>query len=384
VKLATTILVSCVASLLALGTVMLCSSPEGSKHFTQQLLWEAMGIVACGIAALFDYRKLKKVSPAIFGVALILLAAVFLPRPVGLNVNGAHRWINLQVASFQPSEFAKLALIIVLAHYIDHYGRQMSLWFKPAVIKGMLLPGLIIGPVLGLIFLEPDYGTTLLLAAVASMMLIVAGARLRLLVPVALIGLAAVGYSIQNNQVRSGRMDAYFHPERHRDGKAFQQEQAMIALGSGGVVGLGLGDGRQKFGYVPENHTDFILAIIGEELGLVATLGVVLAFLGISVCGIYIAMHASDRFGMMLGCGITFLISLQSFINIGVVTTVLPNKGLPLPFVSYGGSSVLMMLTSIGLLLSVARRANEPVRRARGARGVNPFNRQDIPSTQVS
>ena len=158
----------------------------------------------------------------------------------------------------------------------------------------------------------------------------------------------------------------------------------MIALGSGGVVGLGLGDGRQKFGYVPENHTDFILAIVGEELGLVATLGVVLAFLGISVCGIYIAMHASDRFGMMLGCGITFLISLQSFINIGVVTTVLPNKGLPLPFVSYGGSSVLMMLTSIGVLLSVARRANEPVRRARGARGVNPFNRQDIPSTQVS
>ncbi len=381
VKLATTILVSCVASLLALGTVMLCSSPEGSKHFTQQLLWEAMGIVACGIAALYDYRKLKKVSPVIFGVALILLAAVFLPKPVGLNVNGAHRWINLQFASFQPSEFAKIALIIVLAHYIDRHGRQMSLWFKPAVIKGMLLPALIIGPFLGLIFLEPDYGTTLLLAAVASMMLIVAGARLRLLVPVAVIGLAAVGYSIQNNQVRSGRMDAYFHPERHRDGKAFQQEQAMIALGSGGVVGLGLGDGRQKFGYVPENHTDFILAIIGEELGLVATLGVVLAFLGISVCGIYIAMHASDRFGMMLGCGITFLIALQSFINIGVVTTVLPNKGLPLPFVSYGGSSVLMMLTSIGVLLSVARRANEPVRRARG---VNPFNRQDIPSTQVS
>jgi cell division protein FtsW len=383
VKLATTILVSCVASLLALGTVMLCSSPEGSKHFTQQLLWEAMGIVACGIVALFDYRKLKKVSPLIYCTALILLAAVFLPK-VGLGVNGARRWINLKVASFQPSEFAKLALIVVLAHYLDRHGRQMAQWFKPAVAKGMLLPGLIIGPVLGLIFLEPDYGTTLLLAAVTSMMLIVAGTRLRLLVPIALIGLAAVGYSIQHNQNRSGRMDAFFHPERHRDGKAFQQEQAKIALGSGGVVGIGLGDGRQKFGYVPENHTDFILAIVGEELGLVATLGVVLAFLGVALSGIFIATHASDRFGMMLGCGITFLISLQAFINIGVVTTVLPNKGLPLPFVSYGGSSVLMMLASVGVLLSVARRANEPVRRARGTRGVNPFNRQDIPSTQVS
>jgi cell division protein FtsW len=369
-----------VASLLALGTVMLCSSPEGSKHFTQQLLWEAMGVMACGIVALFDYRKLKKISPLIYCAALVLLAAVFLPH-VGLGVNGARRWINLRFASFQPSEFAKLALIIVLAHYLDRHGRQMSQWFKPAVVKGMLWPGLIIGPVLGLIFLEPDYGTTLLLAAVASMMLIVAGTRIRLLLPIALIGLTAVGYSIHHNQNRSGRMDAFFHPERHLDGKAYQQEQAKIALGSGGVIGVGLGDGRQKFGYVPENHTDFILAIVGEELGLIATLGVVLAFLGFALCGVYIASHASDRFGMMLGCGITFLISLQAFINIGVVTTVLPNKGLPLPFVSYGGSSVLMMLASVGVLLSVARRANEPVRRERG---VNPFNRQDIPSTQVS
>ena len=379
-KLAITILLSCVASLLALGTVMLCSSPEGSRHFTQQLMWEAMGIVGCGIAALYDYRKLKKLSPFIYCAALILLAAVFIPH-LGLNVNGARRWLNLKYASFQPSEFAKLALIIVLAHYLDRHGRQMSLWFKPAVVKGMFWPALIIGPVLGLVFLEPDYGTTLLLAAVASMMLIVAGTRLRLLIPIGLVGLAAIGYSIQNNQNRSGRMDAFFHPERHRDGKAFQQEQAKIALGSGGIVGVGLGDGRQKFGYVPENHTDFILAIVGEELGLVATLGVVLAFLAISVCGVFIATHASDRFGMMLGCGITFLISLQAFINIGVVTNVLPNKGLPLPFVSYGGSSVLMMLASIGVLLSVARRATEPVRRERGA---NPFSNQEIPSTQVS
>jgi len=380
VKLATTVLLFCVTALLALGLVMLCNSPDGSSRFTQQLLWEGMGVIACGVAALLDYRQLKKVSWIIFAVALLILVAVFLPK-IGVNKNGAHRWLNLHFALFQPSELAKLALIIMLAHYIERFGRQMPLLYKPAIVKGLLLPGLIIGTVLGLIFREPDYGTMLLLAAVSSIMLIVAGTRVRLLVPIMVVGLVAVGFSIKHNQNRSGRMDAFFHPERHLEGKAFQQYQAKIALGSGGVTGLGLGDGRQKYGYVPENQTDFILAIVGEELGLIATLGVVLAFLGIAFSGIYIAAHASDRFGMMLACGITFLISLQAFINIGVVTSALPNKGLPLPFVSYGGSSVLMMLASIGLLLSVARRAHEPVKRERG---FNPFNPQEVPSTQLS
>lgn len=380
-KFATTVLVFCVAALLALGAVMLCGSPDGSKRFSQQLLWEGLGVIACGLAALYDYRKLKKFSWVIFGTALLLLVAVFLPKPIGIHMKGAHRWINLHFASFQPSELAKLALIITLAHYIDRFGRQMPLLYKPALVKGLLWPGLIIGAVLGLIFREPDYGTMLLLAAVSSMMLIIAGTRIRLLVPIMIVGLVAVGFSIHHNQNRSGRMDAYFHPEKHLDGKGFQQYQAKIALGSGGVAGVGLGDGRQKYYYVPENHTDFILAIVGEELGLIATLGVVLAFLGIAISGVYIAAHACDRFGMMLGCGITFLISLQAFINIGVVTGALPNKGLPLPFVSYGGSSVLMMLTGVGLLLNVARHAREPVRRERG---FNPFNPQEVPSTQVS
>jgi cell division protein FtsW len=253
--------------------------------------------------------------------------------------------------------------------------------WKPAIVKGILWPGAIIGGVVGLIFLEPDYGTTLLLAAVSFIMLFVAGTRMRLIIPVMAIGLVAIGLSVAHNKNRSSRVDAFLHPERHLDGKAFQQHQAKIALGSGGLFGIGLGDGRQKYGYVPENHTDFILSIVGEELGLVATLGVVLAFLGISISGIYIAAHASDRFGMMLGLGITVLIALQAFINIGVVTMVLPNKGLPLPFVSYGGSSLLMMLTSVGVLLSVARHAHEPVRRVRAC---NPFQSRDIPSTQVS
>jgi cell division protein FtsW len=226
----------------------------------------------------------------------------------------------------------------------------------PKFGKGLLVPGAIVAPLLALIFLEPDYGTTLLLAAVSAVMLIIAGVRLTIIAPTVLVGLLAVSVSIAHNENRMQRVTAFLHPEEHREGKGFQQYQATIALGSGGLTGVGLGDGRQKFGYVPENHTDFILSIVGEELGLVATLGVVLAFLGIGFCGIYIASHACDRFGAMLACGVTFLIALQAFINIGVVTSTLPNKGLPLPFISYGGSNLCFCLLGIGILINIYRR----------------------------
>lgn len=375
-KIATTVLVFCVAALLALGTVMLFSSPKGASFVTQQLIWASIGITVAVGATLFDYRHLKKFSWLLYALTLVLLGAVFLPKPIGMYVNGAHRWINLHFASFQPSELAKLVLIIVLAHYADHFQRQMRT-FK----KGILIPGVIVLPVLGIIFLEPDYGTTLLLAAVSSVILIIAGVRLTVIAPLVLVGLLAVGFSVAHNQNRLTRVMAFLHPEEHQLGKGFQQYQATIALGSGGVTGVGLGDGRQKHGFVPENHTDFILSIIGEELGLIATLGVIIAFFAILIGGVIIASRASDVFGMLLASGITFLIGLQAFINIGVVTTVLPNKGLPLPFVSYGGSSLVMMLASIGVLLSVARRAHEPVR---SADGFNPFNPGDVPSTQLS
>ena len=376
-KVATTVFVFCVAALLALGTVMLYSSPTGSKLLTQQLIWTSLGLVACAAAALFDYRKLKKngLVWAMLVFTVWLLIAVLIPQ-LGVKRGGAHRWINLHFMMFQPSELAKLVLIIVIACYTERFQRQMHT-FK----RGLLIPAALIVPVLGLIFMEPDYGTTLLLAAVSAVMLIIAGVRLTIIGPAVVIGLVAVSVSVMHNPNRMQRVMAFLHPEQHREGKGFQQYQAMLALGSGGTTGVGLGDGRQKYYYVPENHTDFILSIIGEELGLVATLGVVGAFLAIALSGVYIASHACDRFGMMLGCGITFLISLQAFINIGVVTTVLPNKGLPLPFVSYGGSSLLMMLTSVGIILNVSRHAHEPVRRARA---FNPFNPQEIPSTQVS
>ncbi len=375
-KCATTILAFCVAALLALGTVMLCSSPVGAKLLNQQLLWGALGIAGCVAAAAFDYRKLKRVSVPLLAVTVVLLAAVFVPH-VGVKAGGARRWLNLHFMNFQPSEMAKLALIIALAHYAAHFQRQM-----PTLKRGLFLPAAFIGPVLGLIFLEPDYGTTILLATVSAIMLIVGGVRLTVIGPTVLIGIVALSAAIMTNDLRRARVMAFLHPEAHQQAKGFQQYQATIALGSGGLTGVGLGDGRQKHGYVPANHTDFILSIVGEELGLVATMGVVLAFTAIAFCGVYIASRANDHFGMLLACGITFLIALQAFINIGVVTSSLPNKGLALPFVSYGGSSIVAMLLCVGVLFSVARRAKEP-EPARG-RKRNPFNPGEIPSTQLS
>lgn len=377
-KCATTILAFCVAALLALGTVMLCSSPVGAKFLNQQLVWSALGIVVCVAVAAFDYRKLKRLSVPLLIVTVLLLAAVFVPH-IGIKANGARRWLNFHFLSFQPSEMAKLALVIAIAHYAEHFQRQM-----PSLKRGLFLPALFIGPVLGLIFLEPDYGTTILLTAVCAMMLIVGGVRLW---PIALAGvlvIGALGVAIMTNEVRRERVMAFLYPAQHQQGKGFQQYQAQIAIGSGGLTGVGLGDGRQKHGYVAYNYTDFIFSIVGEELGLVATTTVVMAFMAIALCGAYIAARASDVFGMLLATGISFLIALQAIINIGVVTSVLPNKGFALPFVSYGGSSIVAMLTCVGVLFSVALRAKERVpKRQRGGKRLNPFNPGEIPSTQL-
>ena len=199
-----------------------------------------------------------------------------------------------------------------------------------------------------------------MLAAVSGAMLLIAGVRWgNLLIPV-FLGAAALVFSLFHDSMRKGRIAAWLHPEAHLNGAALQAQQAMIGFGSGGLSGVGLGNGLQKAGYLPEIQTDFIFANIGEELGLIATLAVVLIFLSIAICGTFIATRARDTFGFLLASGITFLISLQAVINIGVVTSALPNKGLPLPFISYGGSNLVAMMICVGLLFSVARHA--PVR----------------------
>jgi cell division protein FtsW len=244
----------------------------------------------------------------------------------------------------------------------------------PTFDRGIARPVIFTGLVLGLIFIEPDYGTTLLLAAVSAAMLLIAGVRWRFFLPPVLAGLAAFALSVWHNPTRLERVLAFWHPEEHKEGVGYQAYQAMLALGAGGWTGLGLGNGRQKLGFVPEHHTDFILSIVGEELGLVATLAVVAGFLVLVVCGIRIAWRARDTFGMLLGSGISLLVGLQAAINIGVVTSALPNKGLPLPFISYGGSNLLIMLTCVGILISIARHAVEPEAKPAESLGPNELS----------
>jgi cell division protein FtsW len=382
-KFAITTLATCVAALLTLGLVMLYSSSMsmvdkrhaiiGANLLMTQIIWCGLGLTACVLAASLDYRHLRKFAWPIFGVAVVMLAMVLIPH-VGHRINGARRWFSFGGVNFQPSELGKIALIIILAWYCERHQRQMHTW-----MRGIVLPGMLVAVPLGLIFVEPDRGTTVLLAAVAGTMLLVAGVQWRYILPPIVVAVVGLGLSLWHDPMRMKRIFSWLYLEEHKDGVGYQAYQAMIALGSGGWFGLGLGNGRQKLGFVPEHHTDFILSIIGEELGLVATLGVILGFVLIVIAGVYIATHARDTFGTMLAAGITFLIGLQAFINIGVVTSALPNKGLALPFISYGGSNLLAMLGCVGLLFSVARQGRETE-----ARPANPFASGELPSTQPS
>lgn len=354
VKLAVTVLVFCTAALLTLGIVMLYSSSmvlSGARYLVLQMIWSTLGVAGALAMTFVDYRLFKKVWWLMFGLALAMLVLVLVPH-IGTVRNHARRWFSLGPASFQPSEFAKVAVLIALAWYGERYRRQMHTWKM-----GVLIPGALIAVMAGLIFKEPDVGNALLLGAVSGMVLLVAGIRLKYFLPPVLAAAVGVGVFIYHNPMRSERIYSWLHVEETKQSKGMQAYQAMVALGSGGLTGQGLGDSTQKLGFVPEHHTDFIFSIIGEELGLIATLLVLASFMAFVICGLIIAANAPDVFGLLLGCGLTFLIGLQAFINIGVVTSALPNKGLPLPFISYGGSNLLVMLSCVGVLLSIARQA---------------------------
>lgn len=359
-KTAITTLILCVGGLLALGMVMLYSSTMnevvGSRYLLVQSVSAGIGILMCVAAAFIDYRWLKKVVWLLFALTIIALVAVLIPG-IGELKNGSRRWFNLGFAHFQPSEAAKIALVVVLAYYGERYQRDIRTFGR-----GLVIPGVLIGAILIPIFFEPDRGTTILLAAVSGLMLLLAGVRWIYIVPPAAALATLMGYILMIDPVRRARILSWLNPEETKDGAGYQAWQAMIALGSGGVSGLGIGNGRQKLGFVPEHHTDFIFSIIGEEMGMIATMGVIAGFIIFVLCGVYIAWHARDVFGLLLGSGVTFLVGMQAFINIGVVTSALPNKGLPLPFISYGGSSLLLMMFAVGILISVARHGGPPVR----------------------
>jgi len=357
-----------VLGMLVIGIVMLFSTSafardsHGDVYFfiRRQAIWLGIGLAVCTVAALIDYHFWQQTWWLWFGLAFIALALCFVPH-LGMRINGSRRWVGLGQFGFQPSEIAKIAAVFFLAAWFSRYEKATG-----SLLRGFALPLAIVALLLALILTEVDLGTTVLLGATAFVVMFVAGVNPMLLSIVALAGVGGVLFLATQMSERMGRLAAFADPQRFKQDAGLQQMQALIAWGSGGMEGLGLGNGRQKMLYLPYAHTDFIFPIIGEELGLRVSLLVVLLFVVIIVCGMMIALHAKDRFGLLLGCGVVSLLALQAAVNIGVTTSLLPNKGLPLPFISYGGSNLAASLFGIGLLLNIYRQGVlEPLHKKR-------------------
>jgi cell division protein FtsW len=346
-----------VLGMLVIGIVMLFSTSafardsHGDMYFfvKRQAVWLGVGLVVCTVAAIIDYHFWLRTWWIWFALALVALAFCFVPH-FGMRINGSRRWVSLGLATFQPSEIAKVAVIFFLAAWFATREKESG-----QLLQGFVIPFAIVCTTLALIITEVDLGTTALIGATMFVIMFVAGTHPALLGVLSLGGLGGILFVATHMSERMGRLAAFMDPERFKDDAGLQQMQALIAWGSGGMEGLGLGNGRQKMLYLPYAHTDFIFPMIGEELGLRMSLLVVFLFVVIIVCGLMIALHAKDRHGLLLGCGIVSLLGLQAAVNIGVTTSLLPNKGLPLPFVSYGGSNLAACLFGVGLLLNIYR-----------------------------
>ncbi len=349
-----------VAGLIAIGLVMVFSASSATAYadyhdtayfLKRQLVWLAIGLVFAYLAYRVDYTKLKRIAPAFVGVTALLLALTLIPH-VGLQTGGARRWLGAAWLSFQPSEVAKLAIVLFLAAKLASIGEDVR-----SLVRGVF-PALVVAAILAvLILLEPDMGTASLLMFTAFGMLFCAGARIEHLVIVAITLLPPVALSVGSSAYKRARILAFLDPWKDAQNTGFHIVQSLLALGSGGIFGLGLGASRQKFFYLPEAHTDFIFAVVGEELGLLGTMIVLSLFAAFAVRAFVLAQRTTDRFGFFLIVGCALLIVIQAFINIGVVTSSWPVTGVPLPFISFGGTSLIVSLVAAALIMNVSRRS---------------------------
>jgi len=338
-----------------LGMVMVLSSSSVSDlrdyddawyHLRRQVVWVALGLAGLFTALRFDYRRLRHLARPGLILAVVLLVLVLIPG-VGTRVNGSARWLGVRDVTFQPSEFAKLAVIVFGANLLANRSSgstRLTLWPMLVVLMG----------VGGLVFLEP-LGTTVVLAAIVASLLFFAGLRLDALLVTGTVGLGLVAGMSMSASYRRDRLFSLFDPWNDPLNTGWQTIQAGVAISSGGLWGAGLGASRAKWGFLPFAQTDFIFAIVAEELGFLAAMAVILAYLVLGVMGLSTALRAPDRFGQLLAAGITSWILIQAFVNIGAVLGLLPITGVPLPFVSYGGSSTILSLTAFGILLNIAR-----------------------------
>lgn len=352
-------LILAVLILLCLGIVMVTSvgafvsSNQGDPHFfvSRHLVRMALALGAGIVLSQIDYHRwLPYAWVGLAGTGILMLLCMV--PPFRHEVNGAYRWLYAGPLRFQPAEFSRLALMACLAYWLGKNQKRIR-EFK----TGFVVPAAFVGGTALLTLVQKDLGSTGLLLGISGLLMFVAGTRWRYLAPIPVFGACGLALVAYLNPERFSRIDAWLHPEEHMNGAYYQIHQALIAFGSGGVKGMGLGNGVQKMFYVPESHTDFIFAIIGEELGMVFTLTVVFCFLIVALTGGYIAMHAPERSGVLLGLSATSLICIQAGFNMAVVTDLVPAKGIGLPFISYGGSNLILCLMCVGILVNIHRQA---------------------------
>ncbi len=343
--------------LIAIGTVEIYSSSAvyalkkyGNSTFflERQLMWLSVGFGAMWLGANISYRRLDRLTYPLLLLSLLLLASVLV---LGASINGARRWFVFGPLSFQPVEVAKLALIVYLAHSLSKKAERMKT-FTIGLVPHMVVCAVMVAMLLK----QPDLGSSIILGAMTLIVLFVAGTKLSYIM-LAVLAALPVGYQmIVGTPWRMRRFMAFFNPEAYSHGVAYQVVQSRIAIGSGGLGGAGLGEGRQQLGYMPEGHSDFIMSSVGEELGFIGFALVLILFAIIVWRGVRAAIGARDAFGGYLAFGIIVTFALQAVINTGVVLGALPAKGLTLPLVSYGGSSLVMAMMFVGILLNVGRR----------------------------
>lgn len=357
-----TVLVGTLIVLVSLGTLVLFSASyavgirdtgDGLYFLRRHLLFLAIGVAALICTARIDYHFWRLVSvPAMAGTALLLVAVL----PLGNTVFGARRWFEIGPVQMQPSEMMKFVLILYMADLLDRKGSRIRHFLNGAAPFAIILAFIVF-----LVMLEPDLGTTTVLAVIGISVFLIAGADIRQLGLFLVSGAGVFSILALTAPYRRERLLLFLHPERDLRDAGWQLWQARIALGDGGVFGLGLGASRQKFSWLPAAHTDAIFAVIGEELGLVGCAVVLGLFAALAVRGYRTALNAPDRFGAIMATGITTWIVFQSVINIGGVTTAIPFTGVPLPFFSYGGSSLAVTLGAVGVLINISRSAQPPV-----------------------
>jgi len=344
--------------LLAIGVIMVFSASyyyaglryNNKFHFLiRQLLWSGVGLACMLFVSNIDYRRLAILSPVLMLISIILLILVAIPG-IGSVSNDARRWFNLGFTTFQPSELMKLSLIMFLSFSLAKNNDKLRYFFK-----GLLPYLLIVGFVDALLLLEPHYSCAVLITAVAAVILFCAGARVLHFIAIGVPAIAGAVYLVLSSEYRLQRFLSFMDPFADPQGSGYQAVNSLYAIASGSIFGRGLGKSLQKYLYIPEPQNDFIFSIVAEELGFVGAFTVIVLFLLLIWRGVRISMNAPDMMGSLMAIGITSLIAIESIVNIAVVTATVPVTGMPLPFISYGGTSMLFHLMAIGILLNISR-----------------------------